>query len=229
MLGTSCITQSPQPKSANLPLTHTLSLVQAQAQPWITLLGPQTLAQLAEEGLDHGQRRKAAPDTNTTRGRREWRPREEERHGRTGGHGPPGTRVHVGAPSGPGLESRAPGAPCASRFRPRRPVNCQHTPGTWLGSVVHDPDESLGQQVVVGGALGCTGHRELDALQLFRLHACDGERDKLSADPAWRQPCPPRAVPQRRPWPSSRWPPDPSAPCPPCPVEFSVTGTAATT
>lgn len=36
--------------------------------------------------------------------------------------------------------------------------------GTWLGSVVHDPDESLGQQVVVGGLLSHIWHRQLDSL-----------------------------------------------------------------
>lgn len=44
------------------------------------------------------------------------------------------------------------------------PVNSQHTPGTWLGSVVHDPDESFGQQVVVNGLLSHIGHWELDSL-----------------------------------------------------------------
>lgn len=44
------------------------------------------------------------------------------------------------------------------------PVNSQPAPGTWLGSVVHDPDESFGQEVVVGGLLGGTGHWELDSL-----------------------------------------------------------------
>lgn len=34
---------------------------------------------------------------------------------------------------------------------------------TWLGSIVHDPDESLGQQMVVGGFLSFTWHWELDS------------------------------------------------------------------
>lgn len=44
------------------------------------------------------------------------------------------------------------------------PVNSQHAPGTWLGGIVHDPDESFGQEVVVGGLLGRTGCWELDSL-----------------------------------------------------------------
>lgn len=42
----------------------------------------------------------------------------------------------------------------------------QTTPqvGTWLGSVVHDPDESFSQRMVVGGLLDCVWHGELDSL-----------------------------------------------------------------
>lgn len=54
--------------------------------------------------------------------------------------------------------------------------------GTWLGRVVHDPDESLGQEMVVGGLLGCTGHRELDLLEFFRIHAWNAERGRLSVE-----------------------------------------------
>lgn len=61
-----------------------------------------------------------------------------------------------------------------STWIPRQPA-----PGTWLGGVVHDPDEPFGQEVVVGGLLGCTGHWELNSLQFCRVHTWDGESDKL--------------------------------------------------
>lgn len=57
-----------------------------------------------------------------------------------------------------------------------------HTPGTWLGRVVHDPDESLSQEMVVGGLLGRTGHWELDLLEFLRIHAWNAERGRLSVE-----------------------------------------------
>lgn len=57
-----------------------------------------------------------------------------------------------------------------------------HTLGTWLGRAVHDPDESLSQEMVVGSLLGRAGHWELDLLEFLRIHAWNAERGRLSVE-----------------------------------------------
>lgn len=65
-------------------------------------------------------------------------------------------------------------------------------PGTWLGCVVHDSDEPLSQEVVVGGLLGCSGHWKLDSLEFLRIHAWN--REKEPAVSAAALPCPKRPL-----------------------------------
>ena len=65
-------------------------------------------------------------------------------------------------------------------------------PGTWLGRIVHDSDESFSQEVVVSGFLGRSGHWKLDSLEFLRIHAWN--REKGPAVSAATLPCPGRPL-----------------------------------
>ena len=65
-------------------------------------------------------------------------------------------------------------------------------PGTWLGRIVHDSDESFSQEVVVSGFLGRSGHWKLDSFEFLRIHAWN--REKGPAVSAATLPCPGRPL-----------------------------------
>lgn len=75
------------------------------------------------------------------RGGERWRPRDEDMAGQV----VLGARIHMcGRGCGCGQEPRAVRARCGpGGSNSAAPVNSHHASGTWLGSAVHDPDESL--------------------------------------------------------------------------------------
>ena len=143
---------------------------------------------------EYGRRREGESGTNTTGDGKRRRPQDEDKAGREGPGGPRcvcgrgAAELRLDSRHGRGSWGRC-GAWSLQFPHPREPPAC---PGTWLGRIVHDSDESFSQQVVVSGFLSCSGHWKLDSLEFLRIHAWN--REKGLAVSAATLPCPRRSL-----------------------------------